>query len=681
MFPNSLKHTKITIHRYCCAVALGIIGHHLFRLPPVSAQVVPPGTAITNQATGSFIDSADDRLRDLESNVVSVTMAEVAGITISDPTISEPLASLIGISATPLQGISGVNQNDILYFDFIITNTGNDPTQFFIPGQPFRVTNGVFDRTQYDVVQIIEVKDGIGAIVPLPNSVSKIEIPATGANTGDLGILNILGGAIPANGSVKVRVPIKVTGNSGDQIRVALGDTGLNDNSVNTVSQTYTASDTLGVDVHTKDNMNNSVPLNSVVAGEVDGSPAGGEKEASRYGEILIVAPPQIRGFKSAKLVIDRNNDTKINPGETVVWTIDYANTGNVDIPGFQITDTLPIGVNKPDVVTILIAGNQTITPLVNSDYVGNTTNTGTTDNLLKDPIILKAGGFIRITIPVIVNNGVVGKLFNQAIAKADNLADSGIPTDNVSRTSDLPADLQTNIAIPNSSVEQTITGSIDPTSIIVISNPQVLLVKRITAINGSAITRDGINIANYEDDPANPYDDNDQTSLTTTYPQLATDKWPLTISHTSSEFLIGTINGGTIKPNDSIEYTIYFLSTGDSPANNVLLCDRVPSNVAFIPTTFNSYVAQSTNSVNDSRGVLALINGTTASYTNVADGDAVRYFPPGDDPTKVYPKISCGGINDNGAVVVNLGSVPNATAPATPVGSYGFVRFQGLVK
>jgi uncharacterized repeat protein (TIGR01451 family) len=681
VFPNSSNQTKITIYRYCCAVAIGIIGHDFCRLPPVSAQVAPPGTAITNQATGSFIDSADDSVKDLESNVVSVTMAEVAGITISDPTISDPLATVIGSSAAPFQGISGVNQNDILYFDFVITNTGNDPTQFFIPGQPFQVNNGVFDRTQYGAVQIIEVKNGAGAVVPLPNNVSKIDIPAAGANTGDLGILGIPGGAIPANGSVKVRIPIKVTGNSGANVQVSLGDTGLNDNSAETVSQIYTVSDTLGIDVHTKDNINNNDPLNSLVSGEVDGLPAGGEKEASRYGEISIVAPPQIWGFKSAKLVIDRNNDNKINPGETVVWTIDYLNTGEVDIAGFQITDILPIGVNKSGAVTISTAGNQTVVPVINSDYVGNSITLDTTDNLFKDPIILKAGGLIKITIPVVVNNGVVGKLFNQAMAKADNLPASGVFTDNISQPSDLPPDLQPNIVIPNSSVEQTITGLVDPTSITVISNPQVLLVKRITAINGSVMTCDGINLANYEDDPANPYDDNDNAPPTTTYPQLATNKWPATVSHTSSEFLLGAINGGNIKPKDSIEYTIYFLSTGDSTANNVLLCDRVPSNVTFIPTAFNNYIDKSAGSVNESRGILALINGVKASYTNVDDGDAVRYFPPGSDPKNVYPKINCGGKNDNGAVVINLGGLPNATAPATPAGSYGFVRFQGQVK
>ena len=55
-------------------------------------------------------------------------------------------------------------------------------------------------------------------------------------------------------------------------------------------------------------------------------------------------------------------------------------------------------------------------------------------------------------------------------------------------------------------------------------------------------------------------------------------------------------INGSNVSPGDELEYTIYFISTGDSPAKNVLFGDgfarrlhRVPENVTFIPTAFNS--------------------------------------------------------------------------------------------
>jgi uncharacterized repeat protein (TIGR01451 family) len=205
--------------------------------------------------------------------------------------------------------------------------------------------------------------------------------------------------------------------------------------------------------------------------------------------------------------------------------------------------------------------------------------------------------------------------------------------------------------------------------------SPVVLLVKRITAINGGTTTLNGDDLAVYKNEPSNLYDDN---ILDTPAPTpLDTTKWL-----DPSTFLIGGINGGTIKPGDELEYTIYFLSSGDSPAKNVLFCDRVPTNVTFLPTAFNSFTNQATGGLPGSdRGILWLHTGATESLTNVADEDVAQYFPPGTDPSSAYPKVNCGGANTNGAVVVNLGNLPNATAPGIPAGSYGFVRFRGKVK
>ncbi len=209
-------------------------------------------------------------------------------------------------------------------------------------------------------------------------------------------------------------------------------------------------------------------------------------------------------------------------------------------------------------------------------------------------------------------------------------------------------------------------------------TKPQVLLVKRITAINGGTSTDAGNSLAGYINALTNPYDDNTitiPTQPTLTDPPKDTDKWP-----TLNTFMLGGIDGGHINPGDQLEYTIYFLSSGDATASNVLFCDRVPSNVSFIPTAFNS-ATPATGGLAGDRGILSLLNGTTAAFTNIADGDAARYFPPNSDPTAVYPNLNCGGANTNGAVVINLGDLPNATTPGTPAGAFGFVRFKGRVK
>jgi uncharacterized repeat protein (TIGR01451 family) len=204
------------------------------------------------------------------------------------------------------------------------------------------------------------------------------------------------------------------------------------------------------------------------------------------------------------------------------------------------------------------------------------------------------------------------------------------------------------------------------------ITKPNVLLVKRITAINGGTTTVGGDNLGQYQDVPTNPYDDN---LLDLPAPRPAdTKNWP-----TPNTFLLGGINGGSIKPGDELEYTIYFLSTGEVEAKNVLFCDRVPEDVSYI---FNSFGGSSSLGLTGTEaGMQMLWDGVTSNLTNVPDADVGQYFAPGIDPTATYPNINCRGANTNGAVVVNLGNLPNATAPGIPTKSYGFIRFRGRVK
>ena len=188
---------------------------------------------------------------------------------------------------------------------------------------------------------------------------------------------------------------------------------------------------------------------------------------------------------------------------------------------------------------------------------------------------------------------------------------------------------------------------------------PNILLVKRITAINTTQYTDvlDGVNDSNSPNYVPSPHDIDDNNS-----------NW-------LSDYLQGRINAGEISPGDEVEYTIYFLSAGFNTANNVLMCDFVPTNTTFISTTFGT-----------DKGIFLSYDGSTVSLTNTQDGDVGQYFPPGVEPSTVYPNIDCDGdpntntANTNGAVVVNLGNLPHATAPGTPTNSYGFVRFRAKI-
>jgi uncharacterized repeat protein (TIGR01451 family) len=205
---------------------------------------------------------------------------------------------------------------------------------------------------------------------------------------------------------------------------------------------------------------------------------------------------------------------------------------------------------------------------------------------------------------------------------------------------------------------------------------PNLLLVKRITQVNDATVTLNGDNLATYINEPGNAYDDNTlDNPVTPARPD--TDKWP-----TPNTFLIGGVNGGNVRPSDELEYTIYFLSAGDSDANNVFFCDRVPSNVTFVPTAFNGQPTAPGGLGTGDRGIFFGQGTTTGSLSNISDGDIAQYLAPGISIGSVYPSLgnSC-GTNDNGAIVVNLGTIPKADAPGTPANSYGFIRFRGRVK
>lgn len=198
--------------------------------------------------------------------------------------------------------------------------------------------------------------------------------------------------------------------------------------------------------------------------------------------------------------------------------------------------------------------------------------------------------------------------------------------------------------------------GFIPPTG-----KPKLLLVKRITAINGVAIN-------SYVDD-SNSTDDNDS-------------KWPTPIDSGSkiSSYLRGAINNTIVRPGDDIEYTIYFLSTGTQDATKVNICDPIPANTTFVPTAYKSQNITDGGIPGADKGIaLALGSNTPTVYlTNVIDPpDRGQFYTANDPKTPSY----CGS-NTNGAVEVNvtrnsdLPNLPLATTPGNPTNSYGFIRF-----
>ena len=144
--------------------------------------------------------------------------------------------------------------------------------------------------------------------------------------------------------------------------------------------------------------------------------------------------------------------------------------------------------------------------------------------------------------------------------------------------------------------------------------------------------------------------------------------------------YLRGQIEGVEAQPGDEIEYTIYFLSDGGLPAQNVLLCDVIPNNTTFIKDTYGTETGIALGL--DSNSLPATHN---LELSNLLNDDGGEFYAPGttppafckqhdpNNPNELIPVNN----NSTGAVVVDLDSLPPATEPGVPTNSYGFMRFR----
>ncbi len=204
----------------------------------------------------------------------------------------------------------------------------------------------------------------------------------------------------------------------------------------------------------------------------------------------VVVAAPTVAAYKSVKLTTDADSSGSVTAGDTLAWTVQYANTGTVDVTGFQLNDTLPAGL------TITGTGNQTLTITGSTTASKNTNYTGATAGAVSDLLLatttFKAGDILKLEIPVTVNTGATGTLLNQALGTATNLPVAGVRTDNIdSVTSGLPS----GVTVPTGSLTQTQNPPIDPTSVTIAVTPTVLAFKSVkltTDVNSNSLPDPG---------------------------------------------------------------------------------------------------------------------------------------------------------------------------------------------
>ncbi|MEI6329102.1 MAG: hypothetical protein WCP16_07710 [Pseudanabaena sp. ELA645] len=395
-------------------------------------------------------------------------------------------------------------------------------------------------------------------------------------------------------------------------------------------------------------------------------------------GAVCQFTSEKIDTVKSAGTVTRVNATTFDIP-----YTVQVKNTGLFNAPNVQITENFNLDptftAGSPTISIQVAPASGTLT--VNPSFTGITP---TTYNLLSGLNSLAAGtsGTITFTVRLVyASAGVVptAVLNNQVYASTiTSTTAPGTPNPGFTFPSNIPvpppdlltADTSTNSnALPVTANGD--TPSPTPVTLPTASNPNLLLVKRITAINDAPITtavNDGVASA---DDNANWRSTTSTTPISPTPP---------------NDYLKGDITRNDVKPGDRIEYTIYFLSAGDTNITSVTICDLIPPNTTFVNNAYDVVGGGSNLGV-----VFANSTITPTSYlTGLFDSDQAKFYP-----ANTVPPTTCknptnnanltSADNTDGIVVVDViaspATLPFATGIGTPANSYGLVRFQVKVK
>ncbi|MBD2356971.1 hypothetical protein H6G41_20470 [Tolypothrix sp. FACHB-123] len=382
--PKKQRFIKQSSRFYRALVATALLSNGVFQfVAPVLAEGTAAGQTISNTATATY-DNPDDPTTPLNatSNTVTVTVAEVAGVTVTDnaPTFK-----------TDANGDGDYNTNDIIYFNFSVKNTGNDPTKFVIPESPLVTDNN--------------------SGVTLGQLDGKVQINYGDANGwNDLpsgGVTN----SVASDATISVRVPVKILNNgdptNGDQISVQLGDT--TNNAQNIARTTNDATD-----LYTQDNTGTD-------NGDASANPpVNGVREASDTSTLTLTLKALLngpQGTPAADYNGDNNQDftnksSAINPGTapgslidpnavTFNNTIQNTGTGTNNISLLPTPPTNIADLPNNTVVTISANnGNTTATYTYNSTTGVFTFTSGTG---------VVGGNPVSATNPVRIDNVAAG--------------------------------------------------------------------------------------------------------------------------------------------------------------------------------------------------------------------------------------------------------------------------------
>lgn len=353
---------KNRLYRQLLAATL-LIGGTFNLAAPVLAAGTPAGTSISNTATGSYEDSNNPGVPiNATSNTVTIQVAEVAGISLT--TTNDKPTDVNGGTLQP---------NDILNYDFTVTNTGNDATKFFIPDTATVTGSGTRQKVQYSM---------------------------DGTNFTDVGAGGFTTASVAVNGKVYVRVVVKAdaTASAGSSIAVTLGKT----NPANAQNVAVDPNDQSS-DVRTVDNT-------TAVPGEADPTkpPANGERKSSATLSTTVSEQSQVQNgpsgapaavgpkstnddFTNASTAVPAGLDpaTKFDPGaKSFTNTVKNASTTDSEIVSLLPTPLAdPTQLPDGTLVTLSYEGKVAVYKYTQSTNSFAFQTTGSTNTAANDPI------------------------------------------------------------------------------------------------------------------------------------------------------------------------------------------------------------------------------------------------------------------------------------------------------
>ena len=273
-------------------IATAFIANGFFPfVAPALAEGTKAGQTISNTATATYNDPNNPNTTlNTTSNPVVVTVAEVAGITISNVGV---------VDSTPADVIK---VGDTLTYTFALKNVGNDPTRFRIPNLATTTGPVVAGNLSYSI------------------NGSYTQIPGT----------EVITSSISVGGTVLVQVPVTVQAgaNANDAINVKNGATPSNTQNVARINN--------GGDVYTVDN-----PDAPTIIDEIPGVPINGTREASNTQISTVGSTPATNNMSLATLLktntYSNNNTTNSITDYTITYNLSLRVEGS-DVTGLGIT-------------------------------------------------------------------------------------------------------------------------------------------------------------------------------------------------------------------------------------------------------------------------------------------------------------------------------------------------------